>query len=495
MADACALPLTQQNLDATGEDISVVFARTSPTSGTLTWTLPTDLTVYDGLVAVLKSSALLPTDFPVNGKRYVASQDFAAPQDLAGTAQVVGAFYGDKMTTSVNVINLDPAKVYFASGHAVTNTLQYFTRGRQSYPLAATANSYSGDIPSAPTPPLNPSMGQVYYNTQTGTVSMWAGVSWVPAGVGNTLLGATFPTPPAVQVGQFFYHTVTQKLYAWDGIEFVQANTANEGKPMYVTKAGDDGSFNERANLISIVKRQLGWPTICVELTEEHFNLSIDNAVQEFRRRADNAYTMKYFMVPFLKGQDVYYMNDPVVGTDKIVSIVKTHRIAGLGLVAQGENGIYGQSFLQQLYAPGVVDLTSIYMMNAYAEQFSQIFAGEIAFRFTESTRQLQLFRRLFKDEKVLIETSCERTEQELLVDRYATQWIQGWAVSEAKMILGHIRSKYATLPGAGGGVNLNGSEMLQSALEDQIELMRQINDFEVGNGGVEFGAYSFCIG
>ena len=505
MADLCNQPITQQNLDEEGEELCLTFTRVSPTTGTINWVLPTDLTVYDGLIATLKTSALTPADFPIDGTRYQASQDLSTPANTIGGATVVGAFYGDKLTTSTNVINLDPNAVYFVSGHAVTNTLQYFTRGRQSYPLTQTASAYSGDIPAATTPPLNPTLGQVYYNSLNNTTSMWTGTSWVPAGVGATYSGPTLPPAGVslngtsdsgtIQIGQFFYNTTDKNLYCWNGTSYTVANTANQGVPMTDKKPGTDGSYNERANLISIVKRQLGWPTICVELTEEHFTICLDNALQEFRRRADNAYQMKYFIMPFKKGQDLYYLNDPVVGTDRVVDVIKIWRVSGLGLIAQGENGIYGQSFLTQLYSPGVVDLTSIYLMNAYAEQFSQIFAGEIAFRWNEASRQLQLLRRLGHDEKILIECSGEKTEQELLVDRYAQQWLQGWAVSEAKMILGHIRSKYQQLPGAGGGITLNGDAMLQSAMEDQTELLRQIMDFEVGNGGLEFSAGGFCIG
>jgi hypothetical protein len=485
--------LTQQTLVTEGDDIRLTFTRSSPTTGVLSWTLPKDINVYDGILVLLKTTELTPEDYPVNGIRYNASQDFSNALDVIGGAKVVGAFYGDKITNSTNVINLDPASVYFASGHAVTNTLQYFTGGRQSYTLSTTANTFSGDIPSASLPPLNPSMGQVYHNTSTGKTTMWAGATWVPAGVGNTLVAST--PPDTALVGQFFYNVTTQKLFCWDGIAFVASNTANVGVPMYNQVAGNDGTSNERSALIGIVKRQLGWPTVCVELTEDHFDIAIDNAVQEFRRRCDNAYTMKYYTLPALKGQDVYYLNDPVTGTDRVADIIKIWRVSGMGLIAQGENGIYGQSFLSQLYQPGVVDLTSIYLMNAYAEQFSQIFAGEIGFRWNEASRQLQILRRLNRDERILIECTGERTEQELLVDRYCTQWIQGWAVSEAKMILGHIRSKYQTLPGAGGGINLNGSEMLQSAAEDQTELLRQVMDFEVGNGGATFGNYSFLMG
>ena len=482
-----------QVLNAEASEILVTFTRTSPTTGTINWTLPSNLYWYDGFVVTLKTSEQTPDNLPVDGVRYAASQNLQAPIDSIGDAQVVCATYGDKITNSINVINLDPASVYFALGHEVTNTLAYFTEGRPSYVKKQVTSTFSGDIPSASAPPLNPTMGQVYYNTQTGKVSMWAGGSWVPAGVGVTLVGNS--EPANAQVGQFFYNTQTQKLYCYDGTKFTQANTADEGIPMTDKVVGNDGTSDERTYLMNVIKRQLGWPTICVELDEQHFEIAIDNALEEFRRRCDNAYTSRYFTVPAQKGQDIYYLNDPVTGTNRIVDIVKIWRVSGLGLIAQGQDGIYGQSFLQQLYAPGVVDLTSIYLVNSYAEQFSQIFAGEIAFHWNEATRQLQLLRRLNANEKILIECVGERTEQELLVDRYATQWLQAWAVSEAKMMLGHIRSKYQGLPGAGGGITLNGSELLASAQEDQTELLRQIMDFEVGNGSANFGNYSFVMG
>jgi hypothetical protein len=485
--------ITQRDLDLHGQEIVASLDRTSPTTATISWTLPTDAPEYDGILVLVKTSPITPDNYPVDGIRYTPSADLTAPNNTIGDAQVVGAYYGDKITTSTNIIGLDQTQVYFASVHMVSNTLQYFTKGRQAYPVQQRGDAYSGSIPAASSPPLAPSLGQVYYNNQTGIVSMWAGAAWVPAGVGPTLTGGSWP--PVIATGQFFYHTGLSKLFVWNGTSFTQANTADEGIPMYNKMVGDDQTYDERAHLLKIIKAQMGYPAICVELNEDQFDIAMDNAIQEFRRRCDNAYKKRYFSVPIAKGQGLLYLNDPVVGTDKVVDVIKIWRTTGLGLVAQGENGIYGQSFLTQMFAPGVVDLTSIYMLNAYAEQFSQIFAGEVGFGWDEAKRELRLFRLLGANEKVLIECVAERTEQEIFVDRYAQQWIQGWTVSEVKMMLGHIRSKYGNLPGAGGGITLNGSELLASAEQDQTELLRQIMDFEVGNGGGEFGAYSVCIG
>jgi hypothetical protein len=88
-----------------------------------------------------------------------------------------------------------------------------------------------------------------------------------------------------------------------------------------------------------------------------------------------------------------------------------------------------------------------------------------------------------------------ERTEQELLLDRWAKQWLQGWAQAELWEMLGEVRSKYGNLPGPNGGLTLNGDSLLARASEQFAELLRQITDFEAGNGGVTFGNTAFFIG
>lgn len=484
---------TEADVRSEGRQLKVSFTKTTTGTGVVEWTIDEDLRLYDGALVLLKTSEFNQNDIPTNGNRYEASQDITFPADTIGEAIVVGAFYGDKITNSVDITGLDQESVYFVSVHLVTNVLQYYKHGRLSYASEQKTEAFTGEIPSSSAPPTNPEIGQVYYNTQTGKVSMWTGAVWINASTGTTKTGHEFPTT-GLEPGQFFYHTTTKKLFCWDGTEFKQANTKDEGKPLYERLPGDDGSSDERNELISKVKRALGWPVICVELNEEHFSQAIDSALAEFRRRVDTAYDVKYFLLPMKKGQDVYYLNDPAVGTNAVVDVVKLHRVSGLGLVTQNE-GIYAQSYLQQMHAPGgIVDLTSIYLMSAYSEQFSQIFAGDIGFKWHESSRQLTLYRRIFKDEKILIECTCERTEQELMVDRYSSRWLYDWAVAESKKYLGHIRSKYGSLPGAGGGLSLNGQDLLLSAREEQEELIRQINDFEVGNGG-SIGNHSFLMG
>lgn len=167
----------------------------------------------------------------------------------------------------------------------------------------------------------------------------------------------------------------------------------------------------------------------------------------------------------------------------------------GLGNTVS-ENGLYAQGFLNLLFNGQMVDLTAIHLYHQQSELFEKMFAGNLMFSWNEASRQLVILRKLIHaEERVVLEVCVERTEQELLLDRWCKQWLQAWAESEMLEMLGLIRSKYGTLPGPNGGVTLNGDALLSLANEKQTELLRQLTDYEVGNGIGGFGNVSFLIG
>jgi hypothetical protein len=156
-----------------------------------------------------------------------------------------------------------------------------------------------------------------------------------------------------------------------------------------------------------------------------------------------------------------------------------------MGLQTYGPNSIYAQQFLTQFYAPGQgFDLVAIHLMAALSEAYSLLFAGEVSFNWRETTRELKLYRRFSAYEKVLIECSMEKPEQELLVDRWTQQWIQQWAEAECMFILAQIRGKFSSLPGPGGGLSLNADTLMSEGARLQEDCLRQIKDFEVGQNG-----------
>jgi hypothetical protein len=624
MADN-TLQLTTHELWIDGRAITLTAQKTNPTTLRLSWNLPANPRAYDGAIVLVSEDRLSSSNFPVDGTRYVASSNWTAPAEHIDGAHVVAAFYGffgDNITqTSVDVTNVDPTKLYYASIHVSSNVLQYYTVGCQSYPLESSrfekkSETYAGSIPVSASPPENPTNGQAYFDPTTNIVLVWNdsmagwikgsqdtvpvgalppisvnqlfwntngnvlkyfnGTTWVVCDSTNTLvkMGAAWapfnsasmvtslPAAPAIgdfafyalkapvsapttkqlkffslgswynvspdlvhvyvgtvwvpiaavneeqmfgyadpvipNIGDFFYQQSSRDLLVWTGSSWAKADTENEGAPTTdKVGVGTDGSYDERLRLINVLKNQIGYPQVCVELSEEQFNVAIDNSLDEFRRRADNAYLHRHIAFTLKRGQSTYYLNDPRDKTDKIVNVMKVHRINMLGINSlSAENGLYAQAFFNQLYQGSNVDLVSIHLMNQLSESYEKIFAGNIVFTWDEASRQFMVLRNItLEQERVILEVVMERTEQELLLDRWAKQWLQGWAQSELWEMLGMIRTKYGNLPGPNGGITMNGDLLLSMATEQQNELLRQITDYEAGNGGVNFGNTAFFIG
>jgi len=489
---------------AEGEQVVLDFNRTTATSTTagITWTIPVG-SVYDGILITASIKEINPSNLPTDGIIYNASTDLTAPVSMINNAQVIVALYGNQTTTSAALTGLDPAQVYFLSAHIISNVRTYYTLGVRSYPESIASSVFAGEIPRSFSPPISPVIGQVYFDETQNLLFSWDGTTWLTTSTNNVLTGSIDPVSPFTgyptgypTAGSYFYNTRLKMLKSWNGAGWISAET-EFGIPSYQKAGvGTDLTYSPRANLIDILKKQLGYPQVCVELTEDQFNIAIENALQEIRRRTDVAYFKQYFFMQIHANQDLYYLNDPLLRTDGIVGIQKIHRLNTFGLMNFAPDNIYTQQFLNSFYAPGVgYDLVSIFEVQQLTKVYSQIFASEIAFNWREATRELKIYKRFGAPEKVLVETTCEKPEQELLQDRWTQQWIQAWAESELLFILAHIRGKFASLPGPGGGLQLNADSLISQATVIQENCLREIRDMEVGQQGSDNFHMPFTFG
>lgn len=359
--------------------------------------------------------------------------------------------------------------------------------------------------------PASPALGDFVWNYTTQRPQYWDGFAWAFPDASSTLFNTGIGLIPAFtnqltlepvdlpnpSIGQLFYNTTTRTLDAWTGSTWKQANTDQSGTPSTDKIAiGTDGSYDERIRLIKVLKSQLGWPQNCLELQEEQFNIGIDNALDNYRLWSDAAYRLKYVMYPLIGGQQTYYLNSPTDGTDRIVSVAKVHRLNILGVQASSSaDAIWSSGILTSYYSASTVDILSLHLLSSLSEEFQRIFAGDMTFLWDEASRELFMTRRVGRDEKVILECQMERTEQEILVDRWAKQFIQNWALAECKMQLGLIRSRFSSgTPGAAGTITQNGELLVSEARQDMTELKEEIMNFEYG-GHVNQGNVSFLIG
>lgn len=367
-----------------------------------------------------------------------------------------------------------------------------------------------GAVSAGTSLPTSPAAGDLAYDYTTRRVQYWDGTSWQVPSPATTLLSTgggpvpAFTVPFSIEpvelltpyVGLLFYNTATRTLNAWSGTAWVQANTAQHGTPTTdKVGIGSDGTYDLRLRMINVLKAQLGWPAQCVELSEEQFNVAIDNALDTYRQLCIGAYEQRFIMYMLLRDQAVYHLNSPVDRTDAIVTVQKIHRLNVLGVNGAGPENTWSQLWAQEFYnfAGQGANLLSSHLTHAWSEEFTRIFAGDIPFTWNEARRELFLKRAIRQNEKVVLEVELERSEQELMVDRWCKQFIQNWALAECKEYLGLIRSKFSSgTPGPAGTISLNGETLLAEARQDFTELKQALLDYEHQNA--EHGNVAFLL-
>ncbi len=291
-----------------------------------------------------------------------------------------------------------------------------------------------------------------------------------------------YTDPTATQVGLdiFLFDYLVENSQVFNS---VPGSDGVNPVPSYLAAGvGDDGSPDERRRMIDSIYQQLGYPTVEVEVTLSQMNIAMDIALSELRKKSSVAYKRAFFFLDTQPRQQHYQLTDECVGFNKIVTVMSAYRMTSAFLSSAHGAGVYGQVVLQHLYNMGTFDLLSYHLVSQYVEQMEHLFATRLTYHWHESDRMLSFYQAFSRSERILLDTTMERTEQELLTDRWTKLWIERFVLAEAMRILSQIRGKYATLPGAGGGVSLNAADL--QAQHDMIkdQLYQEIDDYVVND-------------
>lgn len=298
----------------------------------------------------------------------------------------------------------------------------------------------------------------------------------------NSYTEAPFKAPPIpktdVTETQFLFNNLPAQIlpqqYGADGV----ANKTMQ----HIVGTGTDGTPDERRKLADRIRTQLGYPVIAVELTAHQIDHGIDLAMQMLRQRSDVAYRRGFFFMDLQPHIQTYRLTDKNIGFDKIVTVTSAHRFTSAFLSSAHGAGVYGQVVLQHLYNMGTYDLTSFHLVAQFVEQLEHLFATRMTFHWDEPKRLLHLHQSFVRPERILLDCAVEKTEQELMTNRWSEHWIYRYTLAQCQIMLADIRGKYATLPGAGGGIALNSADLMTRA-ENNLKLCdEEIDEYVVSN-------------
>lgn len=279
--------------------------------------------------------------------------------------------------------------------------------------------------------------------------------------------------------------------------------TASLFDPATGTQSGShiafDGSVLEtsnaqRAAITDYVRMRLGDGIVDVELEKEHYEMAINQALVKYRQRAQNSVEESYASMTLLPETQEYILPKEIM---QIRAIFRRGIGSTTGTTAsQFEPFASGYLNTYMLVAGRVGGLTNYEMFVDYQKLAMKMFGGYMNFTYNPVTKKLTIVRKmpfqganppLDQQESVILWVHNTKPDQMILNDVQSFPWIQEYAYSFSKMLLGQAYSKFSQIAGPQGGATLNGAAMVAEAKEEMLKLEEDLKLFVDGSQPLTF--------
>ena len=217
-------------------------------------------------------------------------------------------------------------------------------------------------------------------------------------------------------------------------------------------------------DVIKQIRLLLGDGMIDIELDPEHYDLSVDIALQKIRQRSENAVEEDFYTIELKKDVAEYTLPEEITEVKKV-----HHRSFGHGISSGVDMDPFELAYANSYFFMNnhVGGISTYELFSQYRETLNRIAATDIQFIWNPVTHKIKLLRKMRADEIVLLHVYLERSDDQLLTDPYLKSWMRDYSLAYCKKMIGEARSKFSALPGAQGGVTLNGDAMKSDAAVD----------------------------
>lgn len=239
-----------------------------------------------------------------------------------------------------------------------------------------------------------------------------------------------------------------------------------------------------RQKLTDSIHRRLGESSIPgfgvgLEIGHDQIEEAIDLAFRTYRQRAENAHEESWMVLTLHLDQQEYVLPTEVQDVLKIFRR-GYGRLGGSGSQFDAfEQAFSNMYFLQ---ANNVGGLATYEIYSQYMDMAGKMFGMYANFKFHNATKRLIMMEKPRDEEEVLLWVYNHKPDEVILQDVYATPWVQNWALAECKEMLGQIRSKFSQVPGPGGAVTLNGTDLLAQAAAEKQQLLAELAAYVDGS-------------
>lgn len=251
-----------------------------------------------------------------------------------------------------------------------------------------------------------------------------------------------------------------------------------------------------REELMQEMKLMLGGGMIDIELDPGHYDLAIKKAVRRYRQRSSNSLQEAFVFLKVQQDISEYTLPAEIQEVRSVMRRSMTSTAGGMSFdpfSAAFANNIYmisNPGGLGGAGGGGAGVLATYDFAHQFQSTAARLFGRDVQFTWNAATKKI-VFHRAFKgEEEIGLHVYMAQPEEVLLDDPYARPWLQDYALAQAKFMLGEAYSKYQSLAGPQGGINLKGDAMKSEATAEMDRL-----DTELKNGVDSNQGYGFIIG
>lgn len=250
-----------------------------------------------------------------------------------------------------------------------------------------------------------------------------------------------------------------------------------------------------RQQLRERIKRDLGYPYIKVELSDDHLNDSIDDALEIWEEWAiGNATQECYFTIPLTAGASTYILPNYV--TD-VIGFQSDTWSTGINTLFTIENFLYNQGYIDPQNFMGGGGLIGYQLAMDFLETLDRYLPEAYSYKYSRKSRTLQLTPAPTLKEVLTINGNDFNFGGYLLIRSMAYEgsfeagweytdfeersfsegWVRRYALAKSKITLGEIRRKFSNNTPIGNvSIGLNGDSLVSEGKEEIEKLMEEID-------------------
>lgn len=228
--------------------------------------------------------------------------------------------------------------------------------------------------------------------------------------------------------------------------------------------------------LIEYAMRQLGYPVIQIEISEDQKNDAVNKALQKYGKHHFDGFKLGYFLLAIEQNVRDYSLENLYGENDilEVLEIVKNQYNDSTGYREPSFN-IKWDFMQEKIHYLGDIDVASYYFIDEKLTLLDQTFTLQWMYTFNYSTKILSFHNTPLDNTNLLLKCYVVNNINKY-PKIYNDEWLKSYTIALMKKQWGHNISKYINVP-LPGGASFNGEKILEDAKEEIEKLETDLEE------------------